>query len=171
MGLQISEFAHLKGGSLLSGKTVFLIIGIPVILSIAIILLYRRWKTGKLRFESFVLATMDKKTIKEEIIKAKQYIITHYKEESLNREEVANAVGLNQNYFGVLFKAETGLTFIDYVNYYRLKQAKKLLKTSKTNISQIAYEVGFNSLTSFNRAFKRSNNFSPTDYRKIFLGP
>ena len=114
---------------------------------------------------------MDKKTIKEEIIKAKQYIITHYKEESLNREEVANAVGLNQNYFGVLFKAETGLTFIDYVNYYRLKQAKKLLKTSKTNISQIAYEVGFNSLTSFNRAFKRSNNFSPTDYRKIFLGP
>jgi two-component system response regulator YesN len=108
--------------------------------------------------------------IKEQIQKAKDFIAEQYKEEGLDREAVAQNVCLNADYFGVLFKKETGTNFGDYLTEYRLQQAEGLLKNTKMDISQIAYQVGFGSLATFSRAFKKRYAVAPKGYRKHLTG-
>ncbi len=104
--------------------------------------------------------------IREQIAKAKDFISVHYKEEDLNREDAAKFSGLNADYFGILFKKETGANFTEFLINFRLLKAEELLKTTKLDISQIAYEVGFGTLVNFNRAFKKKFRASPKELRK-----
>jgi AraC-like DNA-binding protein len=64
-----------------------------------------------------------------------------------------------------MFKKATGLNFTDYVSRVRVEKAKNLLLNRNLRISEIAYEIGFQSLTHFNRVFKRIMGESPTEYR------
>ena len=64
-----------------------------------------------------------------------------------------------------MFKKITGVNFTDYVSRVRIEKAKDLLLNPNLRISEIAYVVGFQSLTHFNRVFKRILGQSPTDYR------
>jgi len=78
---------------------------------------------------------------------------------------VAKAVNTSTSYFCRIFKKYTGLNFTDYVSRIRIEKAKSLLLNPNLRISEIAYEVGFQSLTHFNRVFKRVVGQSPTVYR------
>jgi AraC-like DNA-binding protein len=65
-----------------------------------------------------------------------------------------------------MFKKATGLNFTEYLSRVRIEKAKNLLLNPNLRISEIAFEVGFQSLTHFNRVFKKIVGQSPTDYRR-----
>jgi AraC-like DNA-binding protein len=103
------------------------------------------------------------------ISRAKRYIEEHQAEE-LRLGQVAKAVNTSAFYFCKMFKKFTKVNFTDYLSRVRIEKAKDLLLNPNLRISEIAYEVGFQSLTHFNRVFKRILGQSPTDYRTRLVG-
>jgi AraC-like DNA-binding protein len=99
------------------------------------------------------------------VTRAKQFINDHQTEE-LSLEQVASAVHTSKFYFCKIFKKATDINFTDYLSRVRTERAKNLLLNPNLRVSEIAYEVGFQSLTHFNRVFKRILGRSPTDYRE-----
>jgi AraC-like DNA-binding protein len=99
------------------------------------------------------------------ITRAKQFITEHQTEE-LSLEQVARSVNTSKFYFCKMFKKATDINFTDYLSRLRTERAKNLLLNPNLRVSEIAYEVGFQSLTHFNRVFKRILGRSPTDYRE-----
>ena len=89
--------------------------------------------------------------------------------EELSLTQVAKAVNISTFYFCKIFKRYTGLNFTEYVSRVRIEKAKNLAMNPNLRISDIAYEVGFQSLTHFNRVFKRITGMSPTEYRSKLL--
>jgi AraC-like DNA-binding protein len=98
------------------------------------------------------------------ITKAKQFIREHHTDD-LSLGQVAAAVHTSIFYFCKLFRKVTGTTFTEFVARTRVENAKNLLLNPNLRISEIAYEVGFQSLTHFNRVFKKVAGESPTEYR------
>src|SRR5207248_3426483 len=98
------------------------------------------------------------------VLKAREYIGKH-KHEELSLADVAKAAGASVFHFCKLFHKATGLKFTDYVARVRLEEARNRLLNPNLRISEIAYDVGFQSLTQFNRTFKRVFGQSPTDFR------
>jgi len=98
------------------------------------------------------------------ITKAKQYIQENQTED-LSLGQVAKAINTSTFYFCKMFKKVTGINFTDYLSRIRIEKAKNLLLNPNLRISEIAYAVGFQSLTHFNRVFKKILGQSPTDYR------
>jgi len=96
--------------------------------------------------------------------KARDYIANN-KTESLSLTTVAKASGASVFHFCKVFKKSTGLKFTDYVARVRLEDARTQLLNPSRRISEIAYDVGFQSLTQFNRMFKRVFGQSPTEFR------
>lgn len=99
------------------------------------------------------------------IKRAKEYIIEHQTEE-LSLGQVARAVNTSTFYFCKIFKKFTGINFTDFLSRVRIEKAKNLLLNPNLRVSEIAFEVGFQSLTHFNRVFKRILGQSPTEYRE-----
>jgi AraC-like DNA-binding protein/ligand-binding sensor protein len=102
------------------------------------------------------------------IAKARAYIQEHQTEE-LSLGQVAKAVNMSSYYFCKMFKKITGINFTDYVARVRIEKSKNLLLNPNLRVSEIAFEVGFQSLTHFNRVFKKILGQSPTDYRAQLL--
>jgi AraC-like DNA-binding protein len=98
------------------------------------------------------------------VLKARDYIDKH-KAEELSLANVAKAAGASVFHFCKVFHKTTGLKFTDYVARVRLEDARTRLLNPNLRISEIAYDVGFQSLTQFNRTFKRVFGQSPSDYR------
>jgi AraC-like DNA-binding protein/ligand-binding sensor protein len=98
------------------------------------------------------------------IAKARAYIQEHQTEE-LSLTQVAKAVNMSSFYFCKTFKKIAGINFTDYVSRVRIEKSKNLLLNPNLRVSEIAFEVGFQSLTHFNRVFKKVLNQSPTEYR------
>lgn len=85
--------------------------------------------------------------------------------EDLSLEAVAKAVNTSTFYFCKMFKRATGLTFTEYLSRVRVEKAKSLLLNPHIRISEVAFEVGFQSLSQFNRVFKKITGQSPSQYR------
>jgi len=98
------------------------------------------------------------------VIKAREYIEKH-KTEELSLADVAKAAGSSVFHFCKVFHKATGLKFTDYVARVRLEDARNRLLNPNLRVSEIAYDVGFQSLTQFNRTFKRVFGQSPTKFR------
>src|SRR5207247_10461559 len=87
------------------------------------------------------------------IARAKQFINEHQTED-LSLGQVAKAVNTSTFYFCKMFKKITGINFTEYLSRVRIEKAKNLLLNPNLRISEIAYEVCFQSLTHFNLFFK-----------------
>lgn len=98
--------------------------------------------------------------------KAREYINRHYSEVAVSLNEVAKQVNMNPAYFSVLFKKDTGVTFINYLTDVRIEKSKELLAKTNMKIYEIAYAVGYDNPTYFSTVFKKITNYSPQDYRK-----
>lgn len=83
-------------------------------------------------------------------------------------DEVAKLCNLTKPAFCRYFKKATGSTFVNFLNQYRISQAKRLLLMGK-NISETCYECGFESLSYFNRTFKKITAENPSDFKKRYL--
>jgi AraC-like DNA-binding protein len=98
------------------------------------------------------------------IKRAKEYIQENQSED-LSLGQVAKAVNTSTFHFCKMFKKATGMNFTEYVSRVRVEKARNLLLNPNLRVSEIAYEVGFQSLTHFNRVFKKITGQSPTEYR------
>jgi AraC-like DNA-binding protein len=85
--------------------------------------------------------------------------------EKLSLTHVANVVNMNANHLSENFKQVTGTNFVEYVARTRFANTCDLLRNPKLRISEIAFAAGFQSLSQFNRIFKRFSGKSPTQYR------
>lgn len=97
--------------------------------------------------------------------RAKAYVEDH-QEDPITLKEVSQALHVSTFYFCKMFKKATGLTFTNYLGRVRIDRAKKMLLDHNRRISEVAYEVGFGSLTHFNRVFRRLVGQSPSAYRE-----
>jgi AraC-like DNA-binding protein len=102
------------------------------------------------------------------IWKARKYIEEHSREE-LSLTKVARVVNMNANYLSENFKQVTGINFVEYVAGTRFANACDLLRNANLRITEIAFAAGFQSLSQFNRVFKRFSGKSPTQYRAAAL--
>ena len=82
---------------------------------------------------------------------------------------MAKAVNSSPFYFCKMFKKGTGINFTEYLSRIRIERSKNLLLNPHLRVSEIAFEVGFQSLTHFNRVFKNTVGQSPTHYREQLL--
>ncbi len=83
-------------------------------------------------------------------------------------EEVAQLCNLGKEAFCRYFKKTTGNTFTNFLNQYRISQAKRLLLMGK-NVGETCYECGFESLSYFNRTFKKISGGNPSGFKKQYL--
>ena len=101
-----------------------------------------------------------------EIWKARNFIHEHSDEE-ISLTKVAKAVSISANHLSEKFKQVTGVNFVEYVARTRFERARALLRDGDLRISEIAFAVGFQSLSQFNRVFRNLAGRSPTEYREI----
>ena len=82
-------------------------------------------------------------------------------------DEIANVAGFSKFHFARFFKENTGMTFIDYLNNFRISMAEWTLINEDCSITEVSFKTGFNSIKTFNRVFKQLKGCSPMEYRKI----
>jgi AraC-like DNA-binding protein/ligand-binding sensor protein len=99
------------------------------------------------------------------ITKAKEFIREHHAED-LSLPQVAQFANASPFHFCKLFRRTTGLTFTKFLSRVRIESSKNLLINPQLRVTEIAYEVGFQSLTHFNRVFQKLLGQSPTEYRQ-----
>jgi AraC-like DNA-binding protein len=97
--------------------------------------------------------------------RTRQFIEKH-QTEPLSLGRVAQAANISRHYFCKMFKKATGMNFIDYLSRVRVEKSKTLLLNPNSRISEVAFACGFQSMTNFNRAFKRIVRRSPTQFRE-----
>ena len=91
--------------------------------------------------------------------------------EPMSLEGVASEVNVSPFHFCKIFKRATGMTFTDFVNRARVEKAKRMLMRPEARITEVAYDVGFQSLSHFNRSFRRIVSESPTEFRSRMRSP
>lgn len=100
----------------------------------------------------------------QKILPILSYINNNYAE-NITLEQASEQLSFDQSYFCRIFKAATGATFTEYLNYVRICKAEKLLSRTRESILEISEAVGFSSVSYFNRIFKKYRSCSPRLYR------
>ncbi len=98
-------------------------------------------------------------------------LITERHADQLSLTEIAQSVNMSAFYFCKTFKRATGMTFTEYLARVRVEKVKNLLLNPHKRVSEAAYEAGFQSLSQFNRVFRRIAGQSPSAYREQLHGP
>ncbi len=99
------------------------------------------------------------------IVRVKAFVSEHLGDD-LHLRDVAQHAHMSPSYFCKLFHRSVGLVFTEYVSRQRIERARLRLLDRHVRVSEIAFEVGFQSLSQFNRMFKRVTGWCPTDYRE-----
>jgi len=133
---------------------------------------FLEWSVHVLIDKELVLETIEADAVEEFDITVK---IRKFTERSLQEKitlgMLANHLNISKNYCSTLIKQKTNFNFLEYVNQIRIREAEKYLRTTNMNIMEICHEIGFNSVQSFNRNFKKVNGLTPTEYRKGMKKP
>lgn len=109
----------------------------------------------------------------EQIQQVKNFMIKEepFLEPSLTVKSLSEKIDIKHRELSILINQELGQHFFDFINEYRIEKAMSLLKDpskKKHTVLEILYEVGFNSKSSFNTAFKKHTGTTPTAYRKAY---
>lgn len=99
------------------------------------------------------------------VLDVMRYIAEHYSEQ-FNLDELAAKFGYSKYHFSRLFKQNTDLTIVDYINAIRCEVASELLRKGSMSITEIAHTCGFNTPPYFAKQFKKIYGMSPVDFRK-----
>ncbi|MDF2879370.1 MAG: transcriptional regulator, AraC family [Clostridia bacterium] len=103
----------------------------------------------------------------------KVHEVAHYIAENYSKanslDDLSRRFYVSKCYLSRIFKEVTGFTLNEYINIHRIKQAQELLVNSNYNITEIAETLGYDSITYFERVFKKYAETSPLKYRKKFL--
>jgi YesN/AraC family two-component response regulator len=93
------------------------------------------------------------------------YVVCNYSR-AITISDIARYVGMNRSSFCIFFRQNTGNSFTNYLNEYRIEKACEHLRRMEVNISEICYRSGFNDVPYFNRTFRRIKGMSPRQYRQ-----
>ena len=104
---------------------------------------------------------------KERIMMIHAYVRENYKQ-SIALQDMSDLVNMTVPSFCRYFKKQTGKTFTQYVNEFKIIDACKLLSETSRTIADICYECGFNNFSHFNKQFKIVTGKNPTEYRSEF---
>lgn len=152
-------------------------IGLLILISISLYLFYlayfvvanpEKFETPVIKYQSSILDT----SIKSDIIeRLHTFMQEHepFRNEKLTIKELSDQVNIPARQLSQVVNETYGYSFYDMVNYYRIKEAQNLLADEKNmnlSISGIAYEVGFNSRSSFYTAFKKFTGMTPSNFQK-----
>lgn len=122
-------------------------------------------------FSGLRMAYKRKKTgeVEEELKAIVAYVVDkrEYKNPALNRDVISEATGLGVHRISEIINSEFEKNFNEWVNEYRINEAKSHLRNSELSIKEICYEVGFNSKSVFNSAFRRQMKMTPSQYRLL----
>jgi AraC-like DNA-binding protein len=108
-----------------------------------------------------------KEYLYKKIVSAKQFLDKNCQDE-INIDTLINVANISKYHFIRLFKKIYGVTPHKYLIEKRLKTAKLELENSKKSVSEICFEVGFSSVSSFCNLFKRATSKTPLEYRNTF---
>lgn len=122
--------------------------------------------TRELASSSFAKVDVDSES--RRILKVKEYINKHYTEE-IRLADMADLVGMSTTSFSRFFKLRSGKTLSDYVVEMRLGVAARQLVDTTNSVSEICYDCGFNTLSNFNRLFRKYKGCSPTEFREKYF--
>lgn len=101
------------------------------------------------------------------INRALGYLYTHFSED-ITVADAAAYVGYTPNYFNTCFSRQMGVPFGEYLRQMRLNYAENMLRSGITQITDVAYESGFGSLSYFSRCFREKYGMSPKEYRERY---
>lgn len=99
------------------------------------------------------------------IERIQQYIQENYMDSGLGLSRISSEFRISEGYVSSIFKEQSSVNFADYVESLRIDKACQLLKENRYTINEISEFVGYNSVQSFRRAFKRVKGISPKEYR------
>ncbi|MBQ8487358.1 MAG: helix-turn-helix domain-containing protein [Prevotella sp.] len=116
---------------------------------------------------SSAFAKVDVDSESRRVMKVKGYIDKHYKDE-IRLEELAGMTGLTPTAFSRFFHLRTGKTLSEYIVDVRLGYAARRLVDTTDSISEICYTCGFNTLSNFNRLFRKRKGCNPTEFREKY---
>lgn len=126
--------------------------------------LVRKKQVTSLQIEYTPLPLSDKQY--DEFGKITDFIAKNYPNAELSLTDVQNGVGINGKAISKLIKENLHISFTDYLNQLRITEVKRLLKETKFPISDIAYKVGYNNISHFNRVFKGITGKTPKTFRE-----
>ena len=116
---------------------------------------------------SSTFAKVDVSSESRRVLKVKDFINTHINDE-LRLEQLANLVSMTPTAFSRFFKLRTGKTLSEYIVDIRLGHAARLLLDTSDSVSEICWDCGFNTLSNFNRLFRKRKGCSPTEFREKY---
>ena len=111
------------------------------------------------------IIVQEEKSESPQIARARAFI-TEHQDEDVSLSEVAKAVNMSAFYFCKMFKQATGLTFTDYLARIRVEKVKNMLLDPHKRVSEVAFAAGFQSLSQFNRVFRKVAGEAPSAYRE-----
>lgn len=99
-----------------------------------------------------------------------RYMATEYANPDISLEAAISTIGVNRAKMNGILKDEIGLTFSAYLNKLRLTEAARLLaEKSEANVAEIAFSVGYNNVSYFNKLFKNEYGCSPKTFKTVYL--
>jgi AraC-like DNA-binding protein len=113
------------------------------------------------------LPTMKKRKSLDKLKVIIKYVENNYAN-PITIEEIAALCNFSQSHFMKFFKSNMDVSFIEYLNNYRLTIASRLLISSSSSILAVAMESGFDNLSYFNRLFKKRYDMTPSEFRKMY---
>ncbi|WP_282937502.1 helix-turn-helix domain-containing protein [Paenibacillus sp. RC67] len=123
---------------------------------------------------SYAAAKLETKVSKEKTQSLREladdvirFIEGHYADVNLNVSMIGNEFDMKSSYLSKLFKEQTGEGLLDYINKYRIDQAKRLIRENQVPVSDTAKQVGFNEAATFIRVFKRYEGITPGKYKEM----
>ena len=97
-----------------------------------------------------------------------EYIKKNYSND-ISIDDICSELNINKCYFCSIFKKETGSTFINYLNAYKIEKSKELLKNPNLSLLDISLSVGFNNQSYFSTVFKKLTSKTPLEFRDEVL--
>jgi YesN/AraC family two-component response regulator len=113
--------------------------------------------------EGYTGTTLNAKT--DRLSEVYKYITTNYYND-ISLDEISKIANISANSFCRLFKQRTNRHFIEYLNEVRISNACKYLQETNLNVSEIAFQCGYKTLSNFNKIFKKTTCLSPNEYRQ-----
>ena len=101
------------------------------------------------------------------VLKVKNYIDQHYKDD-IRLEQLADLIGMAPTAFSRYFKHRTGKNLSEYIGDIRLGYAARRLVDTTDTVAEICYTCGFNTLSNFNRQFRKRKGCTPTEFRENY---
>lgn len=123
---------------------------------------------GARELASNSFAKVDTESENRRILKVHSYIASHYMNE-IRLADLASLVNMSESAFSRFFKLSTSKSVSDYIIDIRLGAAARRLIDTTDPVSSICYDCGFNTLSNFNRLFRKHRGCSPTEFREKYF--